>query len=420
MASRSYSKSRHQSPTPTPSGQTGTDASSGKEDSPSSTQHKPIKLEAKDKPQLTFTAFAWMKLTLLCETADYEIGGFGITETDDPFLVTDFVMIKQYNQTAHVEFDDDALASYPIDMYDSGLDIHQCRRIWIHTHPNIGASPSGTDDNTFRDHFDGCDWSVMFIMAKGGNTSALLRLRVNDGLDNSRPIWMDVPMDVRRYTSVTQHDKPFAGLDTCVDLIDEHCNEIVHTVVSSSNTWTTHGRIGFHSPLAQFDSMYSRPKHATMDAWRSWLHDMITERDKNWTRHFESEIDTLTTYDDSEAKIMALWIVEADELWESGSDIHTMTHECFDSDRNKWDNNKIRKLFCHDNAEAQAFATIARNQYRPWISDLVFLIMCCDTEESINEDPNQENASDNNDDTSIELTSDDIARLGGTDDSWFC
>jgi len=41
--------------------------------------------------------------------------------------------------------------------------------------------PSGTDEETFARCFGKCDWSVMFILAKGGETYARLSFSVGPG-----------------------------------------------------------------------------------------------------------------------------------------------------------------------------------------------------------------------------------------------
>src|SRR5690606_33202362 len=64
----------------------------------------------------------------------------------------------------------------------------QFGRLWAHTHPGNSASPSGTDEDTFERVFGGCDWAVMFILARGGETYA--RLRIGQGLN------VDVPLTV--------------------------------------------------------------------------------------------------------------------------------------------------------------------------------------------------------------------------------
>jgi hypothetical protein len=59
----------------------------------------------------------------------------------------------------------------------------QFARLWIHTHPGACPEPSFTDEQTFARVFGGCDWSVMFILAKGGASYARLHFGAGPGAD---------------------------------------------------------------------------------------------------------------------------------------------------------------------------------------------------------------------------------------------
>ena len=107
---------------------------------------------------------------MLRDLGDTEIGGFGITGTDDPLLVTDIGLVTQSCSYATVEFDDLAVAEFFDQMVDEGLHPSQFGRIWIHTHPGKSPDPSCTDEQTFARVFGQADWAVMFILARGGQT----------------------------------------------------------------------------------------------------------------------------------------------------------------------------------------------------------------------------------------------------------
>ena len=78
-----------------------------------------------------------------------------------------------------VKFDDAAVADFFDQQIDLGRKPEQFARIWIHTHPGDSAQPSLTDEKTFGRVFGHCEWAVMAILARGGESSA--RLRFNTG-----------------------------------------------------------------------------------------------------------------------------------------------------------------------------------------------------------------------------------------------
>lgn len=122
-----------------------------------------------------------MKLLFFCGAGkenvggNTEIGGFGITAADNPFLVEDFVTVNQENYSFFVKFDDEAVANFFEDQVEAGKHPSQFGRIWLHTHPGASPFPSGVDEDTFKKAFGNCDQAVMFIMAENGPVYARLR-----------------------------------------------------------------------------------------------------------------------------------------------------------------------------------------------------------------------------------------------------
>jgi len=90
-----------------------------------------------------------------------------------------------------VAFDDQAVADYFDDQIDIGRTPEQFARIWIHTHPGDSPEPSSTDEETFARVFGRSDWSVMFILAQGGQTYARLQFPAGPGGSLELPVGID-------------------------------------------------------------------------------------------------------------------------------------------------------------------------------------------------------------------------------------
>ena len=116
-----------------------------------------------------------MKLQFFLHAGDTEIGGFGISSEDDLLYIQDFVTIKQRTSSVTVEFDDEAVADYFDARVDEGMVPSHFARIWMHTHPGSCPNPSSVDEMTFERVFGACDWALMFIIARSGQTYARLR-----------------------------------------------------------------------------------------------------------------------------------------------------------------------------------------------------------------------------------------------------
>ena len=129
------------------------------------------------RPKLRFTPNAWAKLLFLRDLGPTEVGAFGITRPDDLLLVEEIQLVQQRCTEAFVAFDDVAVAEHFEQQVDLGRRPEQCGRIWIHTHPGRSAQPSHVDVETFHRVFGHCDWAVMFILSRGGETYAELSWR---------------------------------------------------------------------------------------------------------------------------------------------------------------------------------------------------------------------------------------------------
>jgi proteasome lid subunit RPN8/RPN11 len=130
---------------------------------------------------LRFSPTAWAKLLYFRDKTANEVGGFGVTPSDDLLYVQDFVTVKQQVTCISIDFDDAAVGDFFEDQVDQGRRPEQFARLWVHTHPGDSPQPSGVDEATFERVFGQCDWSVMFIMARNGTTYARISFNVGPG-----------------------------------------------------------------------------------------------------------------------------------------------------------------------------------------------------------------------------------------------
>ena len=126
------------------------------------------------QPHLVFSPLAWLKLQYFCHAGDTEVGGFGIASPNNPLYIKEFVSVRQEVTGVSVRFLDDAVADFFDASVDRGLSPQQFSRVWCHTHPGALATPSSIDETTFVRCFGGCDWSLMFILSRRGETYARL------------------------------------------------------------------------------------------------------------------------------------------------------------------------------------------------------------------------------------------------------
>ena len=149
------------------------------------------KTRSRRRPRMRFSPTAWAKLLAFRDRGPTEVGGFGITPADDLLYVEDIRLVQQTCSAVWVAFDDTAVAEFFDEQIDAGRRPEQFGRIWIHTHPGDSAQPSQVDEETFARVFGPCDWSVMFILARGGQTYCRLRFNTGPGGAFEIPVRVD-------------------------------------------------------------------------------------------------------------------------------------------------------------------------------------------------------------------------------------
>lgn len=132
--------------------------------------------------KLRFTPYAWAKIMWMRNHGKTEVAGYGITATEDPLLVTDFVSTKQKCTVASFDLDPYDIIEHTERMMDQGIPPWACTNLLIHTHPGNCAKPSGTDEENFAKAFAHPNWAIMFIVAKEGDTYCRLKINVGPGV----------------------------------------------------------------------------------------------------------------------------------------------------------------------------------------------------------------------------------------------
>lgn len=131
---------------------------------------------------LRFTPYAWAKLRYIQEIGDTEVSFMALTKRPELNLVVDVLMVPQECSQAFTEFKPDGLADFFERMVDAGHHPEEFGRIWCHTHPMASASPSGTDETTFKREFSSPNWAIMFIIGNQGATTCRLRYKPHPDL----------------------------------------------------------------------------------------------------------------------------------------------------------------------------------------------------------------------------------------------
>lgn len=121
--------------------------------------------------KLFFTPKAWIQMWRLTEACDIEISALGLLLPGRDDVVQEFYVPKQKCSPVYTEMFDDALSELQMELVAQGVDTSRLR-VFFHSHVNMAASPSGTDEATIDRLANGAFlWSI--ITNKTGAAAAL-------------------------------------------------------------------------------------------------------------------------------------------------------------------------------------------------------------------------------------------------------
>lgn len=124
-----------------------------------------------DKKCLYFTTKAWVQMWSITRACDIEIQALGLLHPTKDNLVMEFYVIKQTCTPVYTDMDTTAMFELNAKLTEEGVDTSRLR-VFMHSHVNMAASPSGTDEATFSRLANGAFlWSI--ITNKAGAELAL-------------------------------------------------------------------------------------------------------------------------------------------------------------------------------------------------------------------------------------------------------
>jgi len=119
---------------------------------------------------------SWQKIMWYTEIATQEISGFADVEYNAEagrFEVGNVYLVKQECTATETEMDDEAIADFNYQLVkDHGMT--QLPRLWWHSHVNMGAFLSGTDEDTLA-KFKNDSWMISLVVNKRAESKVKIR-----------------------------------------------------------------------------------------------------------------------------------------------------------------------------------------------------------------------------------------------------
>lgn len=113
------------------------------------------------KTTLRFTEMAWIKMRMLVDSFDKEVGWRGVAyKQEDGYIVTDIFVYPQTVTGSTVDSDDEKFPQWLMDFDDETF---SHLRFHGHSHVNMGTTPSGTDETHRKEILESMGEDSFFI-----------------------------------------------------------------------------------------------------------------------------------------------------------------------------------------------------------------------------------------------------------------
>lgn len=235
-------------------------------------------------PKVKIEYPALLKMKCYVDGCDKEIGWLGLVEKKDgTYIIKDVEIMKQTVTATSVDIKEEGLQEYAERLMARGnydnLDKIRC---WGHSHVNMQVYPSSTDEETFKEYYQDCDYFIRIIANKKGDLKLDVAELTNHVLYTDVKWETDIPAHVVSKENeikgiLTAYETSMKELDAINDndisqykeITDKEISQYV-THQSYANTWKTQNS----KPYNMYD--YS--------SWYDWEDDEYTayiERNNN-------------------------------------------------------------------------------------------------------------------------------------------
>jgi hypothetical protein len=134
-------------------------------------------------PVIFITTYALMKMNNYIQNSDKEISWLGVVEhNENVFMITDVMLFEQEVTGTTTEIDEGHLSSFGTRLIQTGqMDLYNKIRMWGHSHVKLDVYASKTDEETFEQFYENCEFFIRLIANQKGDMKV-------DFIDNERHI----------------------------------------------------------------------------------------------------------------------------------------------------------------------------------------------------------------------------------------
>ena len=169
-----------------------------------------------EPPKICITEETLLKFKAYVDSCEKEIGwlAFVRKEEDGTYLIYDTILPKQEVTSVTTELTESGLQEVGEEVLQNRFDEFENIRCWCHSHVNMQIYPSKTDDDTFEQFYQNCDYFIRIICNKKDDMRVDFVDLVNEvRFDNtSWNIWT-LPETYEEYVKIEDYDEQIKKIE---------------------------------------------------------------------------------------------------------------------------------------------------------------------------------------------------------------
>lgn len=203
-----------------------------------STNEDAVKIEVVEQyyqknniPKIIMSQKAITKMKIYVDEVDSEIGWIGLVykTRENEFYVYDTMLPEQKVTGVTTDLDESALCAIAEKLIEEGkYDDYNNTRLWGHSHVNMGVTPSGTDEQTFEELHNNCEYFIRLIANKKGDVNIDLVDKTTGLIYKKLPFTVDYDDEIK--SIVKEYNDIYEKMQALGEVLTDKANQLEEKV----------------------------------------------------------------------------------------------------------------------------------------------------------------------------------------------
>lgn len=180
------------------------------------------------KPNIFFTEEVLLKFKAYVDSCAKEIGWLAfVKKTDDnTYVVYDTILPKQEVTSVTTELTEQGLQDVSEEILMTRPDEFNNIRCWCHSHVNMQVFPSGTDEETFEQFYQNCEYFIRVICNKKNDMRVdFVDLEQEVRFDNTEWNYYTMPSTDAKYIAINNYKNAIKQAEKAIAKLNKEIGE---------------------------------------------------------------------------------------------------------------------------------------------------------------------------------------------------